>query len=96
MAFAMPFMLVKSSKERHNIIDFCYSGVCMQEINRLFLAPSKSFFLFGPRGTGKTTFVRSLFKNALWINLLRPEVLRKYQARPESLYEEVMPIPEIN
>jgi replication-associated recombination protein RarA len=36
------------------------------------LKPShnKSFFLFGPRGTGKTTWVKTNFPNALYLDLL--------------------------
>lgn len=33
-------------------------------------APDHSFFLFGPRGTGKTTWLRAQFPQALWKNLL--------------------------
>lgn len=32
--------------------------------------PNYSFFLFGPRGTGKTTWLRDNFQNAYWKNLL--------------------------
>lgn len=32
--------------------------------------PNYSFFLFGPRGTGKTTWLRNNFKEAYWKNLL--------------------------
>jgi predicted AAA+ superfamily ATPase len=32
--------------------------------------PDYSFFLFGPRGTGKTTWLRDNFKGAFWKNLL--------------------------
>ncbi len=54
---------------------------------RFFKPPGQSFFLFGPRGTGKTTFLRHHFPDALWIDLLRPEVHRRYLARPERLRE---------
>lgn len=55
----------------------------------LRLAPS-SFFLFGPRGTGKTTWLRDSLPNALVVNLLRPEIHREYAARPERLRELVL------
>jgi hypothetical protein len=32
--------------------------------------PNHSFFLFGPRGTGKTTWLRKKLPEALWVNLL--------------------------
>ncbi len=59
-------------------------------IPRFFKAPKESFFLFGPRGTGKSTWLRTLMKNALWIDLLDPEELRSYSARPERLRELVL------
>lgn len=61
----------------------------MKLIPRFFQAPSKSFFLFGPRGTGKSTFIKSHYKEALWIDFLRPDVFRTYLAHPERLYEAV-------
>ena len=47
----------------------------------------QSFFLFGPRGTGKFTWVHKNLKNALFIDLLAPEVFRAYSAKPERLCE---------
>ena len=48
-----------------------------------------SFFLFGPRGTGKTTWLRSVLPDALVVDLLRPEEHRRLAARPERLRELV-------
>lgn len=59
----------------------------MEIIDRLFKPPSTSFFLFGPRGTGKSTFVQNFYKDALKIDLLDPERLRTFSARPERLKE---------
>jgi len=61
----------------------------MTFIARFFTPPSQSFFLFGPRGTGKSTLMKSRYQNALWVDLLRPDILRSYLARPERLYEVV-------
>ncbi len=52
--------------------------------------PAGSFFLFGPRGTGKTTWLRQALPDALFVNLLRPEVHRELSARPERLHELVL------
>ncbi len=38
---------------------------------RVVTPPQYSFFLFGPRGTGKTTWLRQQFPDALWFNLLK-------------------------
>lgn len=58
--------------------------------SRFFLAPDRSFFLFGPRGTGKTTWLRHTLPGALWLNLLDPEEYRRMKARPERLREFVL------
>lgn len=61
----------------------------MKYFTRLFQPPGQSFFLFGPRGTGKTTLIHHICKDALWIDFLKPDVLRSYSARPERLFEIV-------
>lgn len=59
----------------------------MAMVERFFHAPEGSFFLFGPRGTGKTTWLRDALPGALMVNLLRPETYRELSARPERLAE---------
>lgn len=58
--------------------------------------PRGSFFLFGPRGTGKTTWLRQSFKDALWLDLLDPANQRIYLARPERLREWIDGNPDKN
>jgi len=58
-------------------------------IPRFFKSPKESFFLFGPRGTGKSTWLRSNYKDALWVDLLDPDTFRPYIAKPERLEELV-------
>ena len=57
-----------------------------------FLDPSEkqSFFLFGARGTGKSTLVKSLpfLKNSLFIDLLKPSQEEGYALRPQLLLEQ--------
>lgn len=60
---------------------------------RFFEPPPGSFFLLGPRGTGKTTWLRDRFPEALFVNLLRPETYRELTARPERLRELVLGSP---
>lgn len=52
-----------------------------------FRQPSGHFFLFGPRGTGKSTWLRMAFPSAVWVDLLAPDEQRHYAARPERLRE---------
>ncbi|MCH9634092.1 MAG: hypothetical protein S4CHLAM7_08340 [Chlamydiae bacterium] len=59
----------------------------MNYIPRLMTLPKGSFFLFGPRGTGKSTWLSNLFPKALKIDLLDQELGRKLLARPERLIE---------
>lgn len=61
----------------------------MEKVKRFIPAESGSFFLFGPRGTGKTTWLDDHFSDALYIDLLDDQVYRKYLTRPESLKEAV-------
>jgi predicted AAA+ superfamily ATPase len=63
-------------------------------IPRFFQAPPQSFFLFGPRGAGKTTFLKDRYPEVLWIDLLKPDVYRTYVARPERIIELVQGNPE--
>lgn len=50
----------------------------------------KSFFLFGPRGTGKTTWIRGEFPGALYLDLLEAELFNDLLARP-NLLETMIP-----
>jgi predicted AAA+ superfamily ATPase len=46
---------------------------------------AKSFFMFGPRGTGKTTWVKSTFPKAAYIDLLEAELFNDLTANPQRL-----------
>lgn len=61
----------------------------MRSVKRFFCGPKNSYFLFGPRGTGKTTWLRQNCKNGLSIDLLEPGFYRRYKARPERLRDLV-------
>ena len=61
----------------------------MAVLRRFLLPPAGSFFLFGPRGTGKSTWLAQVFPEAIRLDLLAPDVLRTYQARPERLRERL-------
>ena len=66
----------------------------MSIINRLFVPPVRqSFFLLGPRGTGKSTLMEFLYPEATRIDLLLPDVLRSYSAYPERLMQLVSALP---
>lgn len=52
---------------------------------RFFSAPKQSYFLFGPRGTGKSTWLKQNYPEAYWVDLLDPELFRYFSAGPERL-----------
>lgn len=66
----------------------------MATLGRFFEPPRGSFLLFGPRGTGKSTWVQGALPAAPRVDLLRPEQQRAYAARPERLREFVKGHPE--
>lgn len=52
--------------------------------------PGSAFFLFGSRGTGKSTWVRSRFPEALVVNLLPSENTVRYEHDPSFLRAQVL------
>ncbi len=68
-------------------------GIITSRFTRLFRDPGGSFFLFGPRGTGKSTWLRKTYPKALTIDLLEHDVFRAHAARPEKLREVVRAAP---
>lgn len=66
-------------------------------VPRLLTLPhDESFFLFGPRGVGKTTILKQLpwYKNSLYINLLLSTEERYYSRNPDRLIEIVNALPQ--
>jgi len=58
-------------------------------ISRFLDFREESFFLFGPRGTGKTTWLNDHLGDALSINLLESDAYLKYSANPMHLRDVV-------
>ncbi len=51
----------------------------------------KSFFLFGPRGTGKSTWVQHVFKDSVYLDLLEGDLYRLLLAAPQRL-QDLIPV----
>jgi len=69
-------------------IAYIFGAMISREIN---IAKSKSCFLFGPRQTGKSTFVKSLLKqNDLYIDLLPQGSFLNYAKNPGRMREEIL------
>lgn len=61
----------------------------MTAVSRAIRTPAGHFFLLGPRGTGKSTWLRSVFPGARVVDLLDPSEERAYLSRPERLSDLV-------
>jgi len=61
----------------------------MAVVGRFFCEPASHYFLFGPRGTGKSTWLAQAHPGALRVDLLAPDAQRTYAARPERLRDLV-------
>jgi predicted AAA+ superfamily ATPase len=60
---------------------------------RRYVAPDHTFFLFGPRGTGKTTWLKQVLPDALWFDLLRTQVVLELSREPDSFRQQVEALP---
>ncbi len=52
-----------------------------------------SFFLLGPRGTGKSTWIRTVLPEALRLDLLDEALYQSFLAQPALLAEELRAVP---
>lgn len=57
--------------------------------SRLQAPPKRSFFLFGPRGTGKTAWLRQRLGTPLVFDLLHADVYQRLSAAPERLRDAI-------
>jgi len=60
---------------------------------RIYTPPQQSFFLFGPRGVGKSTWARERFSNAHRIDLLDEALYQSYLVDPEIFAAEMRTLP---
>src|SRR3989338_4130234 len=58
--------------------------------DRIFkLNPGSSAFIFGPRGTGKTSWLKANLKGAPYFDLLDDEIYFELQRNSKFLYENI-------
>jgi predicted AAA+ superfamily ATPase len=55
---------------------------------KMTLSDNETFFLWGMRQTGKSTLLKQAFKDAFWIDLLKPSEYRRYTQEPDLLIEQ--------
>jgi predicted AAA+ superfamily ATPase len=59
-------------------------------LKRVLVLPKKaSFFLFGPRQTGKSTLLKQQMPGAIWFNLLEEGLFFRYTKAPELFRKEL-------
>ena len=56
---------------------------------RQLKVPTKSFFLFGPRGTGKSTWLEEKYPDALYVDLLQSKIYLELLKTPYLLAEMI-------
>jgi len=54
-------------------------------IKRLLMPPDRSFFLFGPRGVGKTTWLKNVLSEAIYFDLLDASLFLELSQNPGHL-----------
>ncbi len=60
---------------------------------QIALPPRQSAFLWGPRKTGKSTYLRSAFPDSLTFDLLQTDLLLELTRRPALLRERLLAMP---
>ena len=50
----------------------------------------ETFFLWGPRQTGKSTLLKERYPEARWLDLLKADEFRRYSDNPELLRQEII------
>jgi len=65
----------------------------MKYLERRFPRIGESHFLFGPRGSGKSTWLRHAYPRSLYIDLLDPVLFRELTAQPERLGQAISRAP---
>ena len=66
-------------------------------VNRIAkLSSSNSFFILGPRGSGKSTLIKQKYsKDCLYIDLLDPQIEDRYRLDPSALKQELAGQPQL-
>jgi predicted AAA+ superfamily ATPase len=54
------------------------------------LPPKQSAFLWGPRKTGKTTYLKEAFPESLFFDFLRTDIVLDFTKRPSLLREQIL------
>jgi uncharacterized protein len=61
---------------------------------KLPTTPKQTFFLWGPRQTGKTTLLKNTYPQAFRVDLLKSDELLRYLQHPALFREQIMALPK--
>lgn len=61
----------------------------MAMFTRRLQLPERSFFLLGPRGAGKTTWLRGVLPSARWFDLLRTGTFLELSQQPDRFRQQI-------
>ena len=61
---------------------------------KLVVEQGQSVFLWGARKTGKSTYLKNLFSESVYIDLLKTDLFLRYMKQPSLLREEILALPE--
>lgn len=66
----------------------------LEYVERVFKEPNQSYFLFGPRGTGKSTLMGKIHSDSMLIDLRQATIRYQLTANPDHLIELVSAQPD--
>lgn len=61
-----------------------------KRVLKIELPPKQSAFLWGARKTGKSTYLKENFKESVYIDFLRTDLMHEYTVRPSTLRERLI------
>ena len=61
---------------------------------KLVVEQGQSVFLWGARKTGKSTYLKNLFSESVYIDLLKTDLFLRYMKQPSLLREEILALPK--
>ena len=71
-----------------------FTAILTTMFTRLLPTPERSFLLVGPRGTGKTTWLRQVLPRAEWFDLLRMKTVLELTREPGLFRARVEALPQ--
>ena len=77
----------------YNIIVGFYGMYKYKRYLRLNIEPHQSIFLWGARKTGKSTYLKNLYHDSIYYDLLKTDLFLRYIKTPSLLREEILALP---